>query len=55
MGKTSNIIEWVQNYLTQHPVDRVVGFNKMPGPDVYYAADVCYARRLPAKKAFSTN
>jgi hypothetical protein len=28
--------------LAGDPVDRVVGFNKMPGLDVYYAADGCY-------------
>lgn len=33
---------WVQADLQQRPVDRVVGFNKMPGLDVYYAADPCF-------------
>ncbi len=33
---------WVRNDLAQHPVDQVVGFNKMPGLDVYYSADPCY-------------
>jgi UDP-glucose:(heptosyl)LPS alpha-1,3-glucosyltransferase len=33
---------WVQNDLAARPVDRVVGFNKMPGLDVYYAADPCF-------------
>ncbi|WP_349570666.1 glycosyltransferase family 4 protein [Azotobacter salinestris] len=33
---------WVQADLARRPVDRVVGFNKMPGLDVYYAADPCY-------------
>jgi UDP-glucose:(heptosyl)LPS alpha-1,3-glucosyltransferase len=35
-------VEWVQFDLTQRPVGRVVGFNKMPGLDVYYSADPCY-------------
>ena len=34
--------QWVQADLARQPVDRVVGFNKMPGLDVYYAADGCY-------------
>lgn len=41
--------EWVQADMRRRPVDRVVGFNKMPGLDVYYAADPCYedkARKL---------
>ena len=33
---------WVQTDLRRRPVDRVVGFNKMPGLDVYYAADPCF-------------
>jgi UDP-glucose:(heptosyl)LPS alpha-1,3-glucosyltransferase len=35
-------LQWVQADLAEHPVDCVVGFNKMPGLDVYYAADSCY-------------
>ena len=34
---------WVKQDITVSPVDGVVGFNKMPGLDVYYAADGCYA------------
>ena len=33
---------WVQADLAKRPVDRIVGFNKMPGLDVYYAADPCF-------------
>lgn len=33
---------WVEADLAKRPVDRVVGFNKMRGLDVYYAADPCY-------------
>ncbi|MGE6660547.1 glycosyltransferase family 4 protein [Pseudomonas sp. NPDC077408] len=33
---------WVQADLAKRPVDRVIGFNKMPGLDVYYAADPCF-------------
>lgn len=36
---------WVGRHLAANPVDRVVGFNKMPGLDVYYAADPCYAEK----------
>lgn len=37
------------NELTKHDYDIVIGFNKMPYLDIYYAADPCYeamARRL---------
>ncbi len=40
--------EWVSRDLEADPVDGVIGFNKMPGLDVYYAADSCYL-----DKAFS--
>jgi UDP-glucose:(heptosyl)LPS alpha-1,3-glucosyltransferase len=33
---------WMQADLSRDPVDRLVGFNKMPGLDVYYAADGCF-------------
>jgi UDP-glucose:(heptosyl)LPS alpha-1,3-glucosyltransferase len=33
---------WVQDDLRADPVDAVVGFNKMPGLDIYFAADSCY-------------
>lgn len=33
---------WVRHDLARRPADRVVGFNKMPGLDVYYSADPCY-------------
>ena len=33
---------WLAADLARDPVDRVVGFNKMPGLDVYYAADGCF-------------
>ncbi len=35
-------LEWVQADLAADPVDGVIGFNKMPGLDVYFAADSCY-------------
>jgi len=36
---------WLMADLAKDPVDRVIGFNKMPGLDVYYAADPCYAEK----------
>ena len=33
---------WVARQLVENPPACVVGFQKMPGLDVYYAADVCY-------------
>ncbi|WP_299069010.1 glycosyltransferase family 4 protein [Accumulibacter sp.] len=33
---------WIRDDLARRPVDRVVGFNKMPELDVYFAADPCF-------------
>jgi UDP-glucose:(heptosyl)LPS alpha-1,3-glucosyltransferase len=33
---------WLRADLVRRPVERVVGFNKLPGLDVYYCADPCY-------------
>ena len=33
---------WVLKDLERDPVAGVIGFNKMPGLDIYYAADSCY-------------
>jgi UDP-glucose:(heptosyl)LPS alpha-1,3-glucosyltransferase len=36
---------WVKADLERSPADRIVGFNKMPGLDVYYAADPCFEEK----------
>lgn len=33
---------WVQQDIARRPVERVIGFNKMPGLDIYFAADPCF-------------
>ncbi|MDG9929250.1 MULTISPECIES: glycosyltransferase family 4 protein [unclassified Pseudomonas] len=42
---------WLASDLARDPVDRVVGFNKMPGLDVYYAADGCYEDKAQTLRA----
>ncbi|MDR1936025.1 MAG: glycosyltransferase family 4 protein [Candidatus Accumulibacter sp.] len=37
--------DWVERDLARRPADRVIGFNKMPGLDVYFAADPCYQEK----------
>ncbi len=44
--------KWVFADLEQNPADRIVGFNKMSGLDIYYAADVCYAEKVAQEKGF---
>lgn len=45
-GKNRHFTRWVQQHRAAHPVDCLVGFNKMPGLDIYYAADGCYEARV---------
>ncbi|KRW57789.1 glycosyltransferase family 4 protein [Pseudomonas sp. TTU2014-080ASC] len=40
--RNEKLTAWIKADLAKRPVDRVIGFNKMPGLDVYYAADGCY-------------
>lgn len=51
-GRNAEYYAWVQEHLKTYPADRVVGFNKMPGLDVYFAADVCYAEKVAQEKGF---
>ncbi|GAA5315046.1 MAG: glycosyltransferase family 4 protein [Candidatus Pelagadaptatus aseana] len=44
--KNRHFLESVQRHIQQHPVDALIGFNKMPGLDIYYAADGCYEARV---------
>ena len=37
--------ECLEAHLAEHPVDLVVGMNKMPGLDVYYAGDSCFIEK----------
>ena len=39
----------VQGYIKLHTFDAVIGFNKIPGLDFYYAGDLCYAATLNQK------
>ena len=40
--RNEKLTAWMQADLAKRPVDRLIGFNKMPGLDVYYAADGCF-------------
>jgi len=42
--------EWVRHHLSLNPVNSVIGFNKMPGLDIYYAADACYEEKAQTQR-----
>ncbi len=52
LRRNEKFVQWVQDDLAREPVDRVVGFNKMPGLDVYYAADGCYEAKAQDERAW---
>lgn len=43
--------QWVAEDRRWRPVDCLVGFNKMPGLDIYYAADSCYEEKAQQLRA----
>jgi len=42
----------VDKLLEARDIDAVIGFNKMPGLDVYFAADPCFAERAETQRGF---
>lgn len=42
----------VQRRLAERPADAVIGFNKMPGLDIYYAADPCYTHKAHTRRGW---
>lgn len=47
-----SLIDAMRQALAKSPVDLVVGFNRMAGLDVYYAADPCYLQRAHEEKSW---
>lgn len=44
-GKNKNFYQQLKKALKNKPVDLVIGFNKIPGLDIYYCADTCFATK----------
>lgn len=49
-GRAARFVARFIEALRSAPPSVVVGFNKMPGLDVYYAADVCFAHKAFAER-----
>ncbi len=43
--------DWVRDDLKAEPVDLVLGMNKMPGLDAYYAGDSCYQDKARTQRS----
>lgn len=50
-GRCEAFVNTVRPLLAEGKYDAVVGFNKMPGIDVYYAADPCFVARADRLKS----
>ena len=44
-GRNTSFVKYVLPALKREAFDAVIGFNKMPGLDLYFAGDSCYAER----------
>ena len=44
---------WVEDDLKRRAVDLVVGFNKMPGLDVYFAGDSCFEEKARTQRPWA--
>ncbi len=44
--KVAYFVSWIASNLHKKHYDLIIGFNKMPFLDIYYAADVCYVERV---------
>lgn len=47
--RSQSFVKNLKPFLTRQKYDLVVGFNKMPGLDVYYAADTCFQAKADAQ------
>ncbi len=50
-GRMRSFARGVLSAIDQGNVDRVLGFNRLPGLDVYFAADSCFAEHVGSKPA----
>ncbi len=48
-GRAESFAAHLKERLDSRPVDAVVGFNKMPGLDLYFASDPCFAAKAALK------
>ncbi len=49
-GKNKVFAKKLKRYLEQGTYDVIIGFNKMPGLDLYYSADPCYIDKIEQTK-----
>ncbi len=50
--RIANFAKWIEKDLKSQPNSLVVGFNKMPNLDIYYAADTCFEDKINNQRTF---
>ena len=53
-SKDASFVTGLTAALKQHEIDLLVGFNRMPGLDVYYGADSCFAAKVYKMRSWFT-
>src|SRR5690606_19383486 len=48
-GRSLSFVKQLQDHLKCQKFDLVIGFNRMPGLDLYYCADVCFSKQAMRK------
>jgi UDP-glucose:(heptosyl)LPS alpha-1,3-glucosyltransferase len=51
-SRRQDFVKQIQPYLAEGHYELIVGFNKMPGLDVYYAADTCYQAKARRQRSW---
>ena len=51
IGRYRKYTSWVTNFLRSREPSFVIGFNKMPGLDLYFAADSCFLEKAHKQRA----
>ena len=52
-ARDRRFVDWVQEDLELHPADLVVGFDKMPGLDVYFAGESCFEEKARTQRPWA--
>ena len=52
-ARNRRFAQWVEDDLKRREVDLVVGFNKMPGLDVYFAGDSCFEEKTQTQRPWA--
>ena len=50
--QAASYVDNLSSCIDRSVYDLIIGFNKMPGLDLYYAADVCYKARIQKQRSF---